>query len=146
MKLLIVFAAILSAQAFADAPTVLGKWKTVDDSTHKAKSIVEIVADGDSIKGYIREILDPEPGKGPDPLCDKCDGDKKDKHIIGMEFLWGFKSEDKGEAWKGGHILDPNNGKTYKCKMHLKDGGSKLDVRGFIGISLLGRTQTWERP
>ena len=60
-----------------------------------------------------------------------------------MTILWGLK--DEGEAWKGGQILDPDNGKTYRCKMTVSDDGRELDVRGYIGISLIGRTQTWLR-
>jgi uncharacterized protein (DUF2147 family) len=60
-----------------------------------------------------------------------------------MEILWDLKPE--GSAWSGGFIFDPDNGKTYKCVVEVQDGGKKLKVRGFIGFSLLGRTQYWYR-
>jgi uncharacterized protein (DUF2147 family) len=60
-----------------------------------------------------------------------------------MTIIWGMKKD--GDDWAGGKILDPKNGKVYGCKMHLEDGGKKLEVRGFIGFSMLGRSQTWER-
>ena len=50
-----------------------------------------------------------------------------------------------GEQYSGGEILDPDDGKVYRCSMRLVDGGRKLEVRGFVGIPLLGRTQTWLR-
>ncbi|MEF9942731.1 MAG: DUF2147 domain-containing protein, partial [Burkholderiaceae bacterium] len=75
--------------------------------------------------------------------CDQCSGARKDQPVIGMTILWGLKNE--GDEWTGGEILDPKNGKTYKAKAKLVDGGKKLEVRGFLGISLFGRTQTWVR-
>jgi uncharacterized protein (DUF2147 family) len=117
-----------------------GKWKTIDDETDKPKSIVEIYQEGDEFKGKITELFNPTK---PNPVCEKCVGDKKDKPIIGMEIISGMKETKKGEEWAGGEIMDPKNGKSYKCRIRLKDDGKKLEVRGFIGFSLLGRSQTW---
>jgi len=89
------------------------------------------------------ESLYLEEGEDPNPLCDECIGEDKDKPVIGMIILKDLSSS--GDQWKGGTILDPNNGKTYKCKIEVVEDGQKLKVRGFIGISLLGRTQYWER-
>ena len=61
-----------------------------------------------------------------------------------MEILWGMKKK-KDDEWKGGEILDPKNGKTYSCRLRLKDDGKKLEVRGYIGFSLFGRSQMWLR-
>jgi len=127
--------------AFAANTSVVGKWKTIDDETGKPKSIVEIFQDGDNFKGRIISLIDPEK---PNPVCEKCEGDKKDKPIEGLEFIWDMKDKGDGQ-WAGGQILDPKKGKVYKCKMTLKDDGAKLEVRGFIGFSLLGRSQTWNR-
>lgn len=125
---------------FLYAQSPVGFWKTIDDETGKEKSIVEIYeVDKGKLEGKVVKIL--TPGK-EDATCINCKGDKKDKPITGMIILWDL--EGSGDNWKGGKILDPNNGKTYKCKLSLKDENT-LDVRGFLGISLLGRTQTWYR-
>jgi len=129
---------LIAGLAAADRTTPVGKWKTIDDSSHKAKSIVEIWEHRGKLYGKIIKLIT-EPGEDPDPKCDKCKGDKKDKKVIGMVIVEGLSRE--GDEWKGGSILDPDNGKTYKCKMSLEKG--KLKVRGFIGVSLLGRTQYW---
>jgi uncharacterized protein (DUF2147 family) len=75
-------------------------------------------------------------------MCHNCTGTFKDKKVVGLNILWGLKDQGNGE-WDGGSILDPKTGKIYKAKMTLK--GDKLYVRGYIGVSLLGRTQTWVR-
>jgi uncharacterized protein (DUF2147 family) len=138
--LLVVVALILAPFAFAnDSP--VGLWKTIDDKSGKPRSIVRIVEENGEFKGTVEKGL--EEGESPDRVCDKCDPPRKGQKILGMTFMWGLKKD--GNEFKGGEILDPDNGKIYKCKMKLVDGGKKLDVRGFIGISLIGRTQTWLR-
>lgn len=122
-----------------NAQTALGKWKTIDDETGKAKSVVEIYENNGKVYGKVIEILDKSK---EDKVCEKCDGAKKGKPIKGMVILEGLKKE--GSSWEGGTILDPNSGKVYKCTLTL-DGQDKLKVRGYVGISLLGRTQSWQR-
>jgi uncharacterized protein (DUF2147 family) len=85
----------------------------------------------------------PQLGEDPNPKCDMCSGSRRHQPVIGMTILWGLTKQ--GEEYQGGEILDPENGKTYRAKMKLEDGGKTLHVRGFIGISLLGRTQVWIR-
>ena len=129
---------LISSLASADRTTPVGKWKTIDDASGKPKAIVEIWEHGGKLYGKIVKLFR-EKGEDQDPKCDKCKGDKKDKRVIGMVIVEGLARD--GDEWKGGSILDPDNGKTYKCKMSLEKG--KLKVRGFIGVSLLGRTQYW---
>ena len=131
----------LSFGAFAQNSPV-GKWRTIDDKTGKVKSIVEIydAADG-TIQAKVLQVLDSE--KGPHPLCDACKGANHNKPIEGMVIAWGLRHE--GDAWDDGKIMDPKNGKVYSAKMTVIDGGRKLEVRGYLGFSLLGRTQTWVR-
>ena len=132
--------AALSAQA---ADSAAGRWKTIDDKTGKVKSIVEIsqAANG-ALTGKVVEILHSD--KGPNPICDGCEGANKNKPVKGMTILWNL-SQDKGShgKWSGGTILDPANGKTYKSKLELQPGGGKLDVSGCIAF--ICRTQTWLR-
>lgn len=130
-----------SLTAFAsDSP--VGVWRTIDDKNHKEKSLVRIAEVNGELRGTIEKLFR-EPGEEPNPNCDKCEGDKHNKPVIGMMILTGMKRQ--GDEYAGGQILDPANGKTYKCKMWTSDGGKKLNVRGFIGVSLLGRTQVWVR-
>jgi len=126
----------------ADLSTPVGRWKTIDDASGKPKSIVAIWEEDGKLYGKVLELLDPKPDD-PDPKCTKCQGDLKDQPIRGMRILWDMKKS--GSDYSGGRILDPNNGKTYRCYLALVDGGKKLKVRGFIGLALLGRTQTWLR-
>jgi uncharacterized protein (DUF2147 family) len=88
------------------------------------------------------KLIDPDP-KDPDPRCDRCEGELKGKPLIGLHILWDLRKD--GDAWSGGRILDPDNGKVYKCHIAMEQDGKKLKVRGFIGLSLLGRTQYWLR-
>ncbi len=131
-----------AAPARADDTTPVGKWKTIDDKTGKPKSIVAIWEEGGKLYGKVDQLLDPKPDD-PNPVCKKCDGELKDKPILGMRILWDLSKS--GDTWSGGRIMDPDNGKTYRCNVTLSDGGKKLLVRGFIGMALLGRTQTWLR-
>lgn len=135
-----VLCAALVSEAIADSP--VGVWRTIDDATETERSIVRIVEVDGELQGTVEQIFT-RPDEDPKHLCDECKGERKDQPIIGMTILWGLK-QDNG-VWSGGQILDPKNGKIYRCKMTLTDDGQALDVRGYIGISLLGRTQTWHR-
>ncbi|HEY0840242.1 MAG TPA: DUF2147 domain-containing protein [Vulgatibacter sp.] len=140
-------AAGLSALVFASAasasePSVVGRWQTVDDETGKPKAIVVIQEENGKLSGRIERLFR-APDEEQDPRCDKCSGPLEGKPIIGMVILRDLERD--GDEWTGGTILDPANGKTYSCKIALEDGGKKLKVRGYLGISLLGRTQRWIR-
>lgn len=131
----------LSASVFAQTSPV-GSWTTIDDKTKKPKSVVEIYeTTNGSLAARVAEILHSD--RGPNPVCDKCTGDRKDKPVKGMVMMWGVRK--KGDSWEGGQILDPATGKVYSVKIRPIEGGRKLEVRGFMGFSLLGRTQVWVR-
>lgn len=136
--LLLIF--IGTGSAFAEGVT--GKWKTIDDETGKPKSIVEIFKDGEIFKARIESLIDPEK---KDPVCEKCPDDKNGKPVVGLEIMWDMKETEPGSEWGKGRILDPKNGNVYRCRLRLKDGGEKLEVRGYLGVSLFGRSQTWTR-
>lgn len=121
------------------AQSVTGKWKTIDDETGEPKSIVEVYEKNGKIYGKVVEILNPAK---KDAKCTNCKGEDKDKPILGLVIIKGLSKD--GNEWSGGQILDPNKGKSYKCTISL-EGKDKLNVRGYVGISLLGRTQTWHR-
>jgi uncharacterized protein (DUF2147 family) len=136
------FTVLALAAGVAQAASPVGLWRTIDDETGKERSYVRIVEVDGKLQGTVEKLFE-FPGDNPDHLCDKCSGERKDKPIVGMQILWDLKNDD--DVWKGGYILDPNNGKTYRCKMTVSEDGQQMDVRGYIGISLLGRTQTWFR-
>ena len=133
--LVVFFSIIFNAQG----QTVLGKWKTVDDETGQAKSIVEVYEKGGKVYGKVVEILRAEHKKD---VCSKCDGADKNKPILGMIIINGLEKD--GAEYNGGTVLDPENGKKYKCYITL-ESPDKLKLRGFIGLSIMGRTQYWTR-
>ncbi|MFM0050297.1 DUF2147 domain-containing protein [Caballeronia grimmiae] len=136
------FLALAAAGACAQAATPVGTWQTIDDTTGKPRAIIQIVDDGNGqLEGkVVRGIGEFD---HPERRCTSCTDERKDQLIKGMTIITGMKRD--GDAWTGGHILDPENGKLYKCRMTLESGGQKLVVRGYIGVSLLGRSQTWLR-
>ena len=144
MKTLIAAAtlSLLSGLAMAQA-TPAGLWKTIDDESKAEKSLVRISESGGVFSARIEKIFD---ATKQDAKCDKCTDERKDQPIVGMSILRNVK-KNAGEAdlWDGGDILDPNNGKVYKVRLKPVDGGKKLEVRGYIGMPMLGRTQTWIR-
>lgn len=115
---------------------IVGKWKTIDDNTGKARSIVEIFEKDGKYFGKINELI-LEEGDDPDPVCDKCEDHRKGQKVIGMVFIENMKKD--GDEYSGGKILDPEDGKIYRCKMWIEDG--KLKVRGYLYFFY--RTQTW---
>lgn len=137
-KLIAIIALIMLTTA-ANAQTVLGKWKTFDDKTGEAKSIVEITERNGKIYGKVIELLN---SKMKDMKCKDCPGADKDKPVVGIEVLKGLSKN--GDKYDDGKILDPSSGKVYKCNIQL-DGKNKLKVRGYIGFAAIGRTQIWER-
>lgn len=126
--------------AHAQQPSVEGQWRTIDDDTGEARSIVLVWIQNGEMQGQIVELLNPSE---PNPRCTACSGSRKDQPIEGMTFLWGLSQD--GDEWTGGRIVDPSNGREYRARAKLIDNGSKLEVRGFVGFALIGRTQTWER-
>jgi uncharacterized protein (DUF2147 family) len=144
MKLLafIISATLSIAPAFANDSSPVGLWKNIDDVSGKPKALIRITESNGVLQGKIEQLFR-EPNEDQAPKCDKCDGARKDQPIVGMTILSGLKKD--GEEYAGGEILDPNNGKVYKSKMHLTDSGKKLSVRGYIGVPMLGRSQVWVR-
>lgn len=129
--------------AAADPASPAGLWKTVDDKTKLPRSLVRISEVNGVYEGRIEQLLNRQADDDPQGMCRACPGDRKDKPLVGMTILSGLKKD--GDIYTGGEILDPKNGKSYRCKMEVIEGGKKLNVRGFIGVSLIGRTQTWLR-
>jgi uncharacterized protein (DUF2147 family) len=138
---LAIAAALTSLNILAQDASPVGLWKTIDDDTGKPKALIRITENNGELRGKIEKLFLDIGEKNP--KCDKCEGAQKDQPIIGMTILSGMKQE--GTEYGDGQILDPANGKVYKSKMSLADNGKKLNVRGYIGMPMLGRTQTWLR-
>lgn len=142
---IIVFTVLLFGSfLFSNSMSAEGYWKTIDDDTHEVKSIVKLWVENGQMKGKIVKLY-PKEGEDQNPKCDKCKGKLKDKLILGMEFMWGYKKDEDGN-WENGRILDPENGKIYRSQLEVVDNGKKLEVYGYIKILFkIGRTQTWLR-
>jgi uncharacterized protein (DUF2147 family) len=124
----------------AEWTSPVGRWRTVDDKTGKARAIVQIYEKQNEFFGRIESTLTALPDTR---VCLSCSDDRKNQPIIGLIVMRHVRFED-GE-YRGGTILDPDTGAIYRCKLKLEDGGARLVVRGFIGIALFGRSQTWQR-
>jgi uncharacterized protein (DUF2147 family) len=124
----------------ADLQSPVGVWKTIDDKTGKPRALVRIYLQDGKYFGKIEQSFTPG---AESRVCSECTDERKNQPIIGLPIIRNVMLKD-GE-YAGGDILDPDNGWVYRCKFHLEDGGTVLVVRGFIGFSLLGRSQTWHR-
>ncbi|MBB5370463.1 MULTISPECIES: DUF2147 domain-containing protein [unclassified Janthinobacterium] len=131
-----------TAAAAGDNTSPVGTWKTIDDASGKPKSLIVITESNGVLQGKIEKLFR-TPEEDQNPKCDKCTGANKDQPIVGLTILTGLKKD--GKEWSGGEIMDPANGKVYKSKAELTDGGSKLQVRGYVGVPMFGRSQTWVR-
>jgi uncharacterized protein (DUF2147 family) len=124
----------------AQSSTPEGLWRTFDDKTGRERGLVRIREEQGEFVGTIIGTVDPAEAA---QTCDRCEGARQGKPIIGLTVLTQLRWD--GDIWDGGRILEPETGSVYRCSMRLADGGRKLIVRGYLGISLLGRTQTWLR-
>ncbi len=118
----------------------VGRWKTIDDHTGQAKSIVAIREWHGELYGTIKKIFNPPV---PHPLCIRCSGTFKNKPVLGLQILWGMTKS--GNRWSGGYILDPEIGNIYRCTISLQHSGKVLKVHGYIGLPIFGRTEHWLR-
>ena len=148
MRTAFVRAAVGALAAAAFAPTValaqglespVGLWQNIDDETKKPKALIRITEQGGVLTGRIEKILTDK----PDAVCDACTDERKGKPVQGMTILTGLRRD--GDRWSGGRILDPENGKTYSSQLRLLDEGRRLEMRGYIGTPMIGRTQVWHR-
>jgi len=141
-RLLFVVVLAWCGPAWGQASTPAGLWQTVSDRTGQPGGLVRVVeVDGEYI-GTVVAVFSP-PAPDPQPLCKLCQGDLKDKPVVGMTILRGVRRSM--DTYSTGQILDPDEGRVYNCRIALLDDGGKLEVRGYIGIPLFGRSQTWVR-
>ncbi len=139
MRKFILYLLFIFSFHFGYGQSVIGKWKTIDDISGKEKAIFEIYEKAGKIYGRVLEILDPKHRK---EICSQCDGENKNKPIVGMTIMHGLKKD--GNEYNSGSIMNPENGKIYRCSIVL-ESKDKLKIRGYILFPLLGRTQYWLR-
>ncbi|MBU3012441.1 DUF2147 domain-containing protein [Polaribacter vadi] len=130
---------ILFISLSVNSQTIFGKWNTINDDTGKVDSVIEMYKKNGKAYAKILKITDPNRQKA---ICEKCEGANKNKPILGLEILTGLEKNE--EEWSGGEILDPRNGKIYKCYIKLVKP-DKLKIRGYLGVSLFGKTKYWQR-
>ena len=129
-------------QAATQPPAVVGLWRVMDGSGKGPISLVALSERDGVVSGTVMRVM--RSSQGEHPVCQACKGPLQNQAVVGMTVVWGLKQEGAKPVWSGGSVLDPGNGQTYKCKATLRDANT-LELRGFLGISLLGRTQVWQR-
>lgn len=138
MRKLLTVATLLFAFTI-NAQTIFGKWNSTNEETGEVDSVIKIYKKDNKAYAKVVKIMDPA---RQNSVCTACEGENKNKKILGLDILTGLEKDE--DEWSGGEILDPRNGKVYKCYIKLvKD--NKLKIRGFIGVSLFGKTKYWER-
>jgi uncharacterized protein (DUF2147 family) len=134
-----VFAAPL---AWAQDASPVGLWKTIDDSSGKPTALIRITENQGELTGRIEKLFRAA-DEDQNPKCAVCTDARKNQPILGMTIVSGLKKS--GDEYTGGEILDPKNGKVYKSKLTVQEGGKKVEVRGYIGMPMFGRSQVWLR-
>jgi uncharacterized protein (DUF2147 family) len=130
---------LAATQAGSDPNSPVGLWKTIDDQTGAPRAIIRIYEQDGKLFGRIVSSFTPG---AENRVCTKCKDERRNEPILGLVLIRNMKAD--GGEYDGGDILDPDSGSVYRCKMHV-EGGTRLIVRGYLGISLLGRSQTWQR-
>jgi uncharacterized protein (DUF2147 family) len=142
LQSLLVLILLWCGPAWGQASTPVGLWQSVSDRTGQPDGLVRIAEVNGEYIGTVVAVFSP-PAPDDHPLCELCPGELKDKPIVGMVILTGIRQS--GDGYSSGKILDPDDGETYTCRITLLDDGRKLEVRGYIGLPLFGRSQTWTR-
>jgi len=118
-----------------------GLWKTFSDRNGQPDGLVRIVEVAGHYEATVQAVFSP-PAPSANPLCELCPGELKDKPVVGLKIMRDLHPD--GDAYAG-EILDPDDGNVYRCTVRLIEGGRKLEVRGYVGLPIFGRTQVWTR-
>jgi uncharacterized protein (DUF2147 family) len=130
-----------AGHAAAGTPTAAGVWRQVDEAGNVG-ALVAITEEGGVFVGRLSHLF-LDPGDDPNPICKKCPGDKLNQPLLGLVFIEGMKQS--GLDYDGGTILDPETGNVYRASMRLSPNSATLTVRGYLGLSIFGKSQTWTR-
>jgi uncharacterized protein (DUF2147 family) len=138
----VVLFAVANVPLGAQEPSAVGLWEQVDEKTGKAESWFKISERNGVYEGTIVKIF-PRPGDDENFVCTKCEGAEKGAPVVGLKLIKGMRRN--GMGYENGTIMDPRDGAVYRALMTLSPDGRRLEVRGYLGISLFGRSQTWNR-
>jgi uncharacterized protein (DUF2147 family) len=130
-----------SASAFDHLP---GLWQQVDDHTGRVQALIRITRSNTGLYSGVVEKIIPAPGDDPDPKCEDCRDHRRNQRVLGMQIIDGLR-RTADMKYEGGEILDPDDGRVYRLRITVLGDGTRLDVRGYLGISLFGRSQVWQR-
>jgi hypothetical protein len=131
--------ALANVTLAADLSTPEGLWQPLDSAGHPL-GLIRIYLDHGLYFGRIEPSSAQDKGSG---RCVHCSDERKDQPVLGLVIIRNMRQD--GEKYAGGDVLDPTTGRIYGCKFHLIDGGHSMIMRGYFGISLLGRSMTWKR-
>ena len=126
----------------AAEPTAAGLWEQVDENSGKPESWFKITERNGVYVGNLVKIFF-KPGEDENWVCDRCEGAEKGAPVLGLALIKGMRRN--GDSYENGTIMDPRDGSVYRALMRLSPDGNKLEVRGYLGISLFGRSQVWNR-
>lgn len=132
----------IMTSAFASEPTIDGIWQQIDPGSGQVGGLISFREKGGSWEGYIVKMY-PKPGDPVNPVCSRCTDDRKDQPVLGLRLIQDAKRD--GLSYKGGAILDPRNGSQYSVELTLSPDNQTLTVRGYLGLTLFGQSQTWKR-
>jgi Uncharacterized protein conserved in bacteria (DUF2147) len=128
--------------AYANPPTIEGVWQQIDPGSGYVGGLISFKEKGGLWDGYIVKMY-PKPGDPVDPVCARCTDDRKDQPVLGLRLIQNAKRD--GLSYEGGTILDPRNGSQYSVELTLSPDNQTLTVRGYVGLTLFGQSQTWNR-
>ena len=139
------FTGLVIASTAALAQDISGTWQQIDDKTGSPKAVIEIRKESNNtFTGKIVKVT-PRPGYTPRERCNNCPAPYTNQPILGMEILKGLKQVEGTSSYEKGRVIDPLSGKFYDAKMKLNASGKRLSLRAYMGVSALGRNQTWLR-
>ena len=137
-----IFCAFIVTSAYADPPTIEGVWQQIDPGSGFVGGLISFKEKAGLWEGYIVKMY-PKPGDPVDPVCTGCTDDRKDQPVLGLRLIQNAKRD--GLSYEGGTILDPRNGSQYSVQLTLAPDNQTLTVRGYVGLTLFGQSQTWKR-